>query len=183
MFVCGSIVGNGYILPGDLVDTRKYKFTPKQSSPHQTWLKREWRHHRSKTLAIFATNIMLSLQVWPFDKKIYSKDVRPKLYSRTANLIVFTHGCLVAWVTPVLPLLKSNDTPLTTGPLSMEEVSWLVSLGSLGSMFAALPIRSVTNRVGCKRMMISYLAVLTTVSGVPAACITISLRNLLIPSF
>lgn len=89
-----------------------------------------------------------------------------QFYSTTANLIVFSHGVLVSWVAPILPLLKSIDTPLTTGPMSVEEISWLVSLGALGSMFAALPIRSMTNRVGCKRMMISYLAVLSIVSGV-----------------
>lgn len=73
------------------------------------------------------------------------------------------------WVTPILPLLKSNDTPLTTGPLSSEEVSWVVAFGSVGSMFAALPIRGITNRVGCKRLMTSYLAILSIVSNVQCA--------------
>lgn len=91
-------------------------------------------------------------------------------YFITANLIVFSHGCLVSWITPILPLLKSNDTPLTSGPLSLEEVSWVVSIGALGSMIAALPIRSFTNRVGCKRLMTTYLAILSIVSTVARKC-------------
>lgn len=80
-----------------------------------------------------------------------------------ANLIVFSHGCFVSWPTPILPLLKSNDTPLTTGPLSLEEVSWVVSIGALGSMIAALIARAITNRIGCKLMMTTYLSILSLV--------------------
>lgn len=70
-----------------------------------------------------------------------------------ATLICFSNGLLIAWLTPILPLLKSDDTPLASGPVSLQEVSWLGSLTSIGGMVGALVLRPFTTYVGCKRMM------------------------------
>lgn len=90
-----------------------------------------------------------------------------------ANLIVFSHGSLYGWISPILPLLKSDDTPLTTGPLSSKEISWIVSIGSIGCVSAAFIYPSITNRIGCKRLMTSCLAIFSIVSHLhgPGKCV------------
>lgn len=35
---------------------------------------------------------------------------------------------LTGWVSPALPKLISNDTPLSTGPITIEQVSWVGSI-------------------------------------------------------
>lgn len=80
------------------------------------------------------------------------------------NLISLSHGCMVGWLTPVLPLLKSDNTPLTTGPLSLEDVSWMASIAPIGSVFSALIFRWITTRIGSKRMMTNCLAIVSVVS-------------------
>lgn len=64
----------------------------------------------------------------------------------------------------MLPLLQSNDTPLSTGPLSLEEVSWVVAIGSIGCVVAAFTYPSITNRIGCKRLITSCIAIFSIVS-------------------
>lgn len=68
-------------------------------------------------------------------------------------IIAFSNGLLIVWFTPILPLLKSDDTPLASGPLSLQDVSWMGSIVSIGAMIGALVVRPLTDRVGCKRMM------------------------------
>lgn len=40
----------------------------------------------------------------------------------TANIVVCGHGNLLGWISPTLPTLLSEDTPLKTGPLTNEQV-------------------------------------------------------------
>lgn len=40
-------------------------------------------------------------------------------------LIQFSHGSVAAWPTTAMPILKSNDTPIASGPLTTEEISWI----------------------------------------------------------
>lgn len=75
----------------------------------------------------------------------------------------------MGWLTPVLPLLKSEDTPLTSGPLSLEDVSWMASIAPIGSVFSALIFRWITIRIGSKRMMTNCLAIVSVVSFLPMA--------------
>lgn len=86
------------------------------------------------------------------------------MFASPVNLISLSHGCMVGWLTPVLPLLKSDNTPLTTGPLSLEDVSWMASIAPIGSVFSALILRWITTRIGSKRMMTNCLAIVSVVS-------------------
>lgn len=56
-----------------------------------------------------------------------------------ANLLCFTYGLAVGWPSASLPLLKSDETPLAAGPLSLFEASWIGSIlcvgGALGTIF------------------------------------------------
>lgn len=43
-------------------------------------------------------------------------------------------GCATGWLSMALPLLQSEETPLTTGQLTTEEMSWIGSVIALGAI-------------------------------------------------
>lgn len=60
-------------------------------------------------------------------------------------------GTIHAWMAPVIPLLMSDNTPLTSGPLTSEQISWLGSSGSLGGLFGNFIYSWITAISGGKR--------------------------------
>lgn len=48
----------------------------------------------------------------------------------------------------------SKDTPLSTGPITNEDLSWLGSISSIGSIIATIVCGLLSATVGCKRAMI-----------------------------
>lgn len=42
----------------------------------------------------------------------------------TANIITLGHGTAIGWLSPALPTLQSNHSPLETGAITLEESSW-----------------------------------------------------------
>lgn len=71
-----------------------------------------------------------------------------------ANLIMLAHGCIVSWVSPALGKLTSEDTPLLTGPLTVEQMSWIGSIHCLGALLGSISLGYVVSIVGCKRAML-----------------------------
>ncbi|XP_055299426.1 uncharacterized protein LOC129567002 [Sitodiplosis mosellana] len=74
-----------------------------------------------------------------------------------ANLIMLGHGAVVSWFSPSLPILLSEETPLISGPLNNEQLSWLGSINNLGALGGVLTFGFITTFLGCKRAM-SFLA-------------------------
>lgn len=79
-------------------------------------------------------------------------------FYHVANLIFLAHGCIVGWVAPALPLLLSEDTPLKTGPLTTEEVSWVGSINAIGAIVGTFMFGYFTTKFGCKLTM-TFLAI------------------------
>lgn len=75
---------------------------------------------------------------------------------------MFSHGCILGWVSPALLLLRSDETPLKTGPITLEQMSWIGSMNNIGAMFGTFTFGYFTSVVGCKRAM--------TFLGIPAVC-------------
>ncbi|XP_062551189.1 LOW QUALITY PROTEIN: facilitated trehalose transporter Tret1-like [Armigeres subalbatus] len=69
----------------------------------------------------------------------------------TINLIHFAHGATLGWLSPFLPLLQSDDSPLDTGPVTVEQASWIGSILCLGALVGAIIYGSLTSRLGVKR--------------------------------
>lgn len=51
----------------------------------------------------------------------------------SANLIAMTQGTAFGWVSPAIPKLASYDSPLLTGPLTYDEISWVGAMSSAGA--------------------------------------------------
>lgn len=75
-----------------------------------------------------------------------------------ANLLSLGHGAIVGWVSPALATLTHDSTPLKTGPLTNEQVSWIGSINTFGGVFGTLVTGYLASVFGCKRSML-FLAV------------------------
>lgn len=71
------------------------------------------------------------------------------------NLIAFTQGCAYGWASPAIPHLMSNNTPLRTGPLSTDQMSWIGSINAVGAVFSSLIFGYFIALLGAKRAAIS----------------------------
>lgn len=67
-----------------------------------------------------------------------------------ANLIMAGFGCGVGWLSMALPLLQSDKSPLDTGPLTVEDVSWIGSILSIGGMIGNLLVGYLVTIIGSK---------------------------------
>lgn len=93
-----------------------------------------------------------NLNVFPTKNRLYC------IHSSIANLISFGQGCVLGWLSPSLPRLMSEDTPLKSGKLTSDQLSWIGSLSSIGGFFGVLTFGSFTTLIGCKNAML-FLAV------------------------
>lgn len=74
-----------------------------------------------------------------------------------ANLITLSHGCILGWLSPFLPLLKSPDSPLDGGAVTLDEASWIGAIICVGGVIGNFMFGMLVNYSGCKRA-ISCLA-------------------------
>lgn len=62
-----------------------------------------------------------------------------------------SYGCVVGWLSPSLPILLSTDTPLVTGPITSEQLSWISSMSSAGGLFGTFVFGVLSALMGAKR--------------------------------
>lgn len=63
-------------------------------------------------------------------------------------------GCSIGWVSPSLPILRSDDTPLVTGPLTLEEVAWVGSTLSIAAMVGTAIFGYLLRFIGSKHALL-----------------------------
>lgn len=80
------------------------------------------------------------------------------LFFCAANLIALTQGLQVGWVSTTLPSLASNDTPLLSGPITNDQLSWVGSINCIGALIGSFSVGYLTNLLGSKRT-VHFLAV------------------------
>ncbi|XP_055545641.1 facilitated trehalose transporter Tret1-like [Wyeomyia smithii] len=74
------------------------------------------------------------------------------------NIITLGHGAALGWVSPSLPYLQSNGTHLTTGPVTIEQASWIGSTICFGGLIGAPTFGLLADRFG-KRLGLQLIAV------------------------
>lgn len=87
---------------------------------------------------------------------------------RVANFIMMGYGVGMGWLTTALPLLQSDETPLDTGPITTEQMSWAGSILSIGALLSNLTFGYLTGKIGSKHATL-ILGVPQMVSGCGAA--------------
>lgn len=75
-------------------------------------------------------------------------------YVRLANIAMLSQGCAIGWVSPSLPILRSDKSPLTTGPLNIREAAWVGSLLSLAAIVGTAIFGYLTKWIGSKRSLV-----------------------------
>lgn len=64
----------------------------------------------------------------------------------------------MGWSSPAIFLLTSNQSPLKTGKISMEEASWTASIKSIGSLIA-YPLFGIIANKGGRKWPIAFLSI------------------------
>lgn len=82
------------------------------------------------------------LQLAPEDveKELFKKASVKRQYFATfcMDLLAFSYGASCGWPSASIPILKSDETPLETGPISTVEASWIASGICIGGFFGNL---------------------------------------------
>lgn len=73
---------------------------------------------------------------------------------KTANLLMIGYGLIVGWVSPALPILASENTPLVSGKLTNEEISYIGSVNCLGALFGCISFGFFISVFGCKKLLL-----------------------------
>jgi MFS family permease len=79
---------------------------------------------------------------------------RHVIFQLLVNLITLSHGVAIGWLSPSLPYLRSDESHLTTGPLTSENVSWIGSLSAVGAFFGAVIFGKVSQKFGQKLTLV-----------------------------
>lgn len=64
------------------------------------------------------------------------------------------HGTIVGWVSPASVKLTDENSPLITGPLTNEQLSWIGSINCGGAIAGTFTFGYIAALFGCKRAMI-----------------------------
>lgn len=64
------------------------------------------------------------------------------------------HGCTAGWVSPALPILESDETPLDSGKINPSDASWIGSLDCIGAFFGTAFYAGLTTIIGNKQSML-----------------------------
>lgn len=83
--------------------------------------------------------------------------------ARIANIACLGQGCGVGWLSPSLPVLLSDASPLASGPVSVNESGWIGAVLSLGAIFGTFTFGLLANWVGTKVSLM--LCVIPTMVG------------------
>lgn len=68
-----------------------------------------------------------------------------------ANLITLSHGCVLGWLSPFLPLLQSEHSPLATGAVTLEQASWIGAIICVGGVLGNFVFGVLVTQIGCKQ--------------------------------
>lgn len=68
---------------------------------------------------------------------------------------MFAHSCYIGWLSPVLPYLKSNNTHFESGPVNVEEISWMGSGSSIGAFPGAFVFGWAIHHIGVRKIFVA----------------------------
>lgn len=71
------------------------------------------------------------------------------------NLLTTGHGIVCGWPSAAVMLLMSDESPLPTGPISIDEASWITALMCAGGLVGNFFFGWVTERYGRKLPLMS----------------------------
>lgn len=67
---------------------------------------------------------------------------------------MLANGLVLGWPVQFLPKLESIDSPLASGPLNSDEISWVMSINSVGSLLGLICNGFIISIIGSKRILL-----------------------------
>lgn len=114
---------------------RSCKSTMTTKAPAQFQWKNTWNQYfaviAGKVLNSFGFNFF-SFSCEQIEAWFESKTQILLTFFGAANILQFSQGNTNGWPSPALPVLSSEKSPLVTGPLTIEELSWIGSINCIG---------------------------------------------------
>lgn len=95
--------------------------------------------------------------------KIKSNYIPQIIAAFSVDLIAMAHGIACGWLSPYLSLLTSEKSPLATGPLNIDQLSWIGALLPFGGMAGSFIIPFLANRIGRRKALL--IVALPQISG------------------
>lgn len=71
-----------------------------------------------------------------------------------ANLLIVGYGTSCGWPSVSFATLQSEQTPLDNGPLTTEQISWIVSIFCFGGLLGTLLFGAMANVIGRKSFVL-----------------------------
>lgn len=71
-------------------------------------------------------------------------------FFKPVNVLTICEGIGIGWPCPTINLLMSNDSPLPTGKIDMDEASWIASLICVGGVVGNVIFGYIANKFGRK---------------------------------
>lgn len=82
---------------------------------------------------------------------------RITIFSSSANVVLLSQGCAVGWLSPSLPILLSNDSPLASGPLTTTEAGWIGAMIPFGAFIGTMIFGVLANYIGSKHSLMASI--------------------------
>lgn len=70
-------------------------------------------------------------------------------------MLTVCEGIGVGWASPTINLLTSDDTPLPSGKIDMDEASWIASLLCVGGLIGNVLFGFIANKFGRKKPLLA----------------------------
>ncbi|CRL04884.1 CLUMA_CG017935, isoform A, partial [Clunio marinus] len=70
------------------------------------------------------------------------------------NIITLSHGCIVGWLSPFIPYLRSSESHLTSGSVNSNDISWIGSSLSIGGLVGTIVFGRIAQKFGTKKALI-----------------------------
>ena len=62
----------------------------------------------------------------------------------------FAHGCVTGWLSPATLILQSKESPMTTGPIKIAELSWIGGVLPIGGIIGNLIYSVISKHYGSR---------------------------------
>ncbi|CAD7088662.1 unnamed protein product [Hermetia illucens] len=87
------------------------------------------------------------------NRKVLRKYKNQIFATLAVNIITFSQGHSTAWCAPSLPLLQSENSPLPSGPITVEEASWIGSTVCIGGILGTFLFGILVDQLGRKKAL------------------------------
>lgn len=95
-----------------------------------------------------------------FASKVFEYSLGLRRFSRcyfvTVFLLNIAYGVMTGWSSPSIIILTSDQSPLPSGRMTMDEASWAAALGPAAGIFACFFFGYTTKHFGRKRTILFY---------------------------